>query len=140
MPEDEVRLLRQDIRDQTAALSGEIQINALAIKAVAEAVRTSNETVTRTVSDVADLRAKQGQDDDARKYLGWAWTAAKWAAVPVFAIASALGTAALADHGRIGDNAHEIVIVKERVLHVEELRSQAEANHRELLRALRQQR
>jgi len=133
MPEDEVRLLRQDIRDQTAALSGEIQINAQAIKAVAEAVRASTE-------DVADLKAAQGQDDDARKYAGWAWTAAKWAAVPVFAIASALGTAALADHNRISANAHEIVIVKERVLHVEELRSQAETNHRELLRALRQQR
>jgi len=142
MPEEDAQLLATKLDAQTlrmdegfAALSGEVQVNHEEIKRLA--MRVDGDTDRPgLMADVADLKAKQGQDDDLRKYGGMVWKAAKWAAIPAFAVLSAIATAALADHARIGVNEHQIDVVKTRIAHVEELRAVQEEHHQELLDAI----
>lgn len=120
------------------ALSGEITGVREMVQEGLDRVTVLEEKVDGVKGDPKKpgLVAQQSQDDDLRKYGGWAWTAAKWAAIPAFAVLSAIGTAALADHASIGENRQEIRVVKTRLEHVEAIRALQEEHHQELLDAI----
>jgi hypothetical protein len=155
MPGDEVIELRQAIDDQTIALSGEFNMSIDALRdAMSDGFRGVGERVEKNtarlvgdserpgvIAELKELQEAQEGDDDREKARAVIRSIVKWGGPPLAAIVFSVGgwvaSQAWHDHVAIGDNGHAIERVKTRLEHVEELRQQADDNHRALLRALR---